>query len=89
MGFYGSRFARLSKHFPTTLPQPEIVTENLAKKAALGRTAGPFSTPPFPYLQVSLLGLVPREHSSFERYVTYPFPSLGLQDQLLNLRRGP
>ena len=64
IGYTGSRTRRFSKNLPTALAQPEIVSENLAKEVALGRVAGPFSTPPFPKLQVSPIGLVPKKHST-------------------------
>ena len=53
-----------SKEFVyTALAQPKIVTQNLATEIALGRVAGSFSEPPFPNLQGSPIGLVPKEHS--------------------------
>ena len=64
IGYTGSRTARFSKKLPTALAMSEIVSENLAKEVALGRVAGPFSTPPFPTLQVSPIDLVPKKHST-------------------------
>ena len=50
--------------FQKIYPKPEVVSENLAKEVALGRVADPFSTPPFPNLQVSPIGLVLKKHST-------------------------
>ena len=80
IGYIGSRTARFSNNLPIALAQPEIVSDNLTKEVALGRVAGPFSTPPFSNLHVSPIGLVPKKHSiSSEQYFTSPFQSLGLQ----------
>lgn len=79
IGYNGSRIARFSPNLPTALAQPEIVTENLAKEVALGRVAGPFSTPPFPNLQVSPIGLVPKKHSTKFRTIFHlSFPKSGV-----------
>lgn len=64
IGYIGSCTARFSKNIPTALAQHEIVSKNLAKEVALGRVAGAFSTPPFPNLQASPVGLVPKKHST-------------------------
>jgi hypothetical protein len=64
IGFTGPRIARFSKNLPTALAQPDIVSENLTKEVAFGRVGGPFPTPPFPNLQVSPIGLVPKKHSN-------------------------
>ena len=78
IGYTGSRTARFSKNLPTALAQPEIVSENLATEVALGRVAGPFSTPPFPNLQVSPIGLVPKKHSTKFRTIFHlSFPKSG------------
>ena len=63
VGYSGSRVSRFSRNLPTALEQPHVVTANLLKEVALGRVAGPFSTPPFPSFQVSPIGLVPKKHS--------------------------
>ena len=79
IGYTGSRTARFSKNLPTALAQPEIVSKNLAKEVALGRVAGPFSTPPFPNLQVSHIGLVPKKHSTKFRTIFHlSFPKSGV-----------
>ena len=65
--------------FQKIYPQPEIVSENLAKEVALGRVPDPFSTPPFPNLQVSPIGLVLKKHSTKFRTIFHlSFPKSGV-----------
>jgi len=79
IGFTGPRIARFSKNLPTALAQPDIVSENLTKEVALGRVGGPFPTPPFPNLQVSPIGLVPKKHSNKFRTIFHlSFPKSGV-----------
>ena len=75
IGFQGTRSARFSKNLPTAFNQPDIVSSNLAKEVSLGRTAGPFDTPPFPNFQISPIGLVPKKNSNKFRtifHLSYP-----------------
>ena len=79
IGYTGFRTSRFSKNLPTALAQPEIVSENLAKEGALGRVADPFSTPPFPNLQVASISLVPKKHSTKFRTIFHlSFPKSGV-----------
>ena len=79
IGYIGSRTARFSKNLPTASAQPEIVSENLAKEVALRRVARPFSTQPYPNLQVSPIGLVPKKHSTkFCTIFHLSFPKSGV-----------
>ncbi len=64
IGFQGQRSARFSKNLPTAFEKPHVVSANLAKEVSLGRTAGPFDTPPFQNFQVSPIGLVPKKNSN-------------------------
>ena len=78
VGYSGSRVSRFSRNLPTALEQPHVVTANLLKEVALGRVAGPFSTPPFPNFQVSPIGLVPKKHSDKFRTIFHlSFPKSG------------
>ena len=75
IGFQGKRSARFSKNLPTAFENPDIISANLAKEVSLGRTAGPFDTPPFSNLQVSPIGLVPKKNSGKFRtifHLSYP-----------------
>lgn len=42
------------------LDHPDIVDEYLRNEVRLGRVAGPFRKPPFPYLHVSSFGVIPK-----------------------------
>jgi len=78
VGYTGCRVSRFSRNLPTALEQPNVVTANLMKKVALGRVAGPFSTPPSPNFQVSPVGLVPKKHSdNFRTIFHLSFPKSG------------
>ena len=82
VGFTGRRVARFSRNLPTTLSQPNIVSENLSREVALGRVAG---LPCFGYDKLFVLpGDHTRSTDCYERYVQCP-PSLlsGVSRQLL------
>ena len=70
IGYKGPRVPRFSRNLPTALHQPHVVTANVMKEVALVRVAGPFPTPPFPNLQVSPIGRVPKKQQ-----IPYNFPS--------------
>ena len=75
IGYDGPRISRRAKNLATANINPQIVSENLAKEVSLGRTAGPFDEVPFPNLQVSPIGLVPKKHSNKYRtifHLCYP-----------------
>ncbi len=75
IGFHGQRAPRFSKNLPTAFVNPDIVSANLATEVSLGRTAGPFDTPPFQNFQVSPIGLVPKKDSNKFRtvfHLSYP-----------------
>lgn len=78
IGYNGPRVSRLSRNLPTALAQPGVVTSNLDKEISLGRTAGPFDSPPFKHFQVSPIGLVPKKHSNKFRTIFHlSFPKVG------------
>ena len=75
IGYTGPRKPRLSKNLPSAYKNAAVVSETLAKEIALGRVAGPFSNPPFPNLQVSPIGVIPKKHSDKFRlifHLSYP-----------------
>lgn len=79
IGFQGTRRSRFSKNLPTAIEKPDIVSSNLATEVALGRTAGPFDSPPFINFQVSPIGLVPKKHSDKFRTIFHlSFPKSGI-----------
>ena len=51
-----------------------MAEEKIQKEVSLGRVAGPFSQPPFPTLQVSSLGLVPKKDGDYRliHHLSYP-----------------
>ena len=78
IGYSGPSHFRFSKNLPTASLNPEVVTSNLAEEAAKGRTAGPFSSPPFENFQVSPIGLVPKKHpNKFRTIFHLSFPKSG------------
>ena len=75
VGYDGPRTPKWSRNLPTAFENPKIVSENLAKEVQFGRVAGPFDKPPFPNLQVSPIGIVPKKHSDKFRtifHLSYP-----------------
>lgn len=78
LGYDGPRMSKFSKNLKSAIDNPTIVSNNLAKEVALGRTAGPFTNPPFANLQVSPIGIVPKKHSDKFRTIFHlSFPKTG------------
>ena len=53
------RSARRNK--PSAYAHPAVIDEYLANEVSLGRVAGPFTSPPFPFLHVSSFGVIPKK----------------------------
>ena len=72
--YFGSREPRESSNLKSALQLPKIFKEKLMKEVKLGRIAGPFRYPPFPTLQVSPMGLVPKKDGDFRliQHLSYP-----------------
>lgn len=78
IGYSGPRIPRFSKNLPTAAQNPEIVSANLLKEVQLGRTAGPFTSPPFENFQISPIGIIPKKHSNKFRTIFHlSFPKSG------------
>ncbi|XP_075715671.1 uncharacterized protein LOC142750558 [Rhinoderma darwinii] len=63
------------RNLSSALARPDLVTDKLLKEVALGRMAGPFSSPPVQNLRVSPLGLVPKKEVNKFRlihHLSYP-----------------
>ena len=63
------------KTSPEAYKNAAIVSETLAKEVALGRVKVPFNNPPFPNLQISQIGVIPKKHSDKFRlifHLSYP-----------------
>ena len=64
IGFEGPRTPRFSRNLKSANEHPDLVTKNLLSEVKLGRTAGPFLSPPFPNFQIYPISVVPKKHSS-------------------------
>jgi len=49
------------KNKPSAHQHQSVIDDYLANEASLGRVAGPFDSPPFPHLQVSSFGVIPKK----------------------------
>ena len=73
--FMGERRPFESPNLKSAQEQPHVVTAKLEKELEAGRIAGPFSSPPFPNLRCSPLGIVPKKDPSEFRlihHLSYP-----------------
>lgn len=59
--YQGPRSFRLSKNLSSINGKESILHQQISKELQLNHIAGPFEHPPFPNLQVSPLGLVPKK----------------------------
>lgn len=65
----------LSPNLRSALQFLEVVLEKLSKEVCLGRMSGTFSSPPFPGLVVSPLGVVPKNEPGkyhLSHHLSYP-----------------
>ena len=58
--YQGPRLFRLSKNLPSIKGKEHILEERITQELLHHRIAGPFQCPPFPNIQISPLGLVPK-----------------------------
>lgn len=75
IGYSGPRTFRSCRNLVSSFQHSEVVYTKLHKEVQLGRIAGPFSHPPFPNLQCSPVGVVPKkEQGSFRliHHLSYP-----------------
>ncbi|XP_069131881.1 uncharacterized protein [Argopecten irradians] len=73
--YQSAREFRISDNLKSALDHPLILRQKIDKEIQLGRVQSPFSTPPFPNLQVSPLGLVPKKEPNEFRvihHLSYP-----------------
>ena len=54
-----------SKNLPSAYEYPHIIDAELTKERAAGRILGPFTSPPFPTLYCSGLGVVPNKNGKW------------------------
>ena len=57
-----------SSNLPSSFQNPNILDVNITEECDMGRTLGPFQTPPLPNFRCSGLGLVPK-HDSGRRVI--------------------
>jgi len=62
LGYVGLRHFRRASNKRSALENKEMVVKKLSREISLGRVQGPFQDPPFPHLQVSPIGLVPKNN---------------------------
>lgn len=60
--FQGTRQFRFSENLSSLKGNEFVLWQTINKELELGRVAGPFASIPFPNLQVSPLGLVPKHN---------------------------
>ncbi|XP_061196003.1 uncharacterized protein LOC133204281 [Saccostrea echinata] len=72
--YFGPRSPRFSKNLTSLDKQYPVAEQKIYKEVSLGRVAGPFKEPPFPTLQVSPLGLVPKKDGDYRliHHLLYP-----------------
>ena len=49
------------KNKPSVAQHASVIDVYLANEVSLGRVAGPFNSPPFPNLQISSFGVIPKK----------------------------
>lgn len=69
INFQGPRLHRVSKNLQSIREHPNILTNKLNAEISQNRIAGPFTTLPFPNLQISPLGLVPKKEGGEFRLI--------------------
>ena len=75
IGFQGPRVPKEYSNLLSAKVNPSIISKNILKEVQMGHTAGPFTSPPFPNLQVYPIGVVPKKHSTDWRtifHLSYP-----------------
>ncbi|KAK3089099.1 hypothetical protein FSP39_000774 [Pinctada imbricata] len=73
--FIGSRSFRVHKNLNSARGNPKVLNEIINSEISKGRAEGPFEFPPFPHLQCSPLGLVPKKEPGIFRlihHLSYP-----------------
>ncbi|XP_069133139.1 uncharacterized protein [Argopecten irradians] len=76
--YQGPREYRFSKNLKSALDNIAVLKQKIECELSLGRVQGPFELPPFPNLQISPLGLVPKREPNEYRvihHLSYPLGS--------------
>ena len=61
IGYEGPRSFRDCTNLKSCREHPRVILDKTAKEQALGRIQGPFDRPPFPNIQCSPIGVVPKK----------------------------
>ena len=75
LGYEGPRQSKHSPNLKSCREVPHIISEKIAIEIELGRIRGPFVNPPFPHLQKSPIGCVPKKKLGQYRliqHLSYP-----------------
>lgn len=73
--YTGERRFRLSQNLSSLIGKEEILQNKIDKEIEAKRVSGPFLSPPFPTIQVSPLGLIPKKASNDFRLIQHlPYP---------------
>lgn len=78
LGYNGQRKFHTSPNLQSASQFPNIVDQKLAKEIAQNRIAGPFRESPYPNLQISPIGVIPKKEEGQFRlihHLSYPFGS--------------
>ena len=61
--YTGPHITRHAPNLHSAMSHPHVINEYISNECTVGRTAGPFLSPPFSTFTVSPLGAVPKKHS--------------------------
>lgn len=72
--YLGPRRPRQANNLQSANQHPAIVKQKITKELSLQRIGGPFKEPPFPTLQISPIGLVPKKDGDYRliHHLSYP-----------------
>lgn len=72
--YTGPRRPRHANNLQSAKQHPTIINQKISKELSLQRIGGPFKQPPFPTLQISPIGLVPKKDGDYRliHHLSYP-----------------
>lgn len=72
--YMGPRRPRHANNLQSAKQHPTIINQKISKELSLQRIGGPFKQPPFPTLQISPIGLVPKKDGDYRliHHLSYP-----------------
>ena len=69
LGYMGPRSSSVTSNLKSCYTYPSIVADKIAKEVQLGRVKGHFGSPPFPYMKISPIGIVPKKNPGQYRLI--------------------